>query len=150
MRVDGLWHCSVLNVVTVFPQNGEALVRRRIHVDGNALHSRQRRYQNVPIGFVFGKIQKIILIIDGKLQFLFSLYCRAALGQDGHECPSPMVCVRPIVTDIREQKTDNCLLLVVYVHVLGVDYAFVFLGSAVGARLGACPRTRGRPGARSL
>ena len=40
---------------------------------GNALHSRQRGRQHVPVGFVFRKIQKIILTIDFKLQFVFSL-----------------------------------------------------------------------------
>ena len=40
---------------------------------GNALHARQRGRQHVPVGFIFHEIQKIILTIDFKLQFLFSL-----------------------------------------------------------------------------
>src|SRR6266853_2007330 len=64
---------SVLNILTVFSQNAEPLVRRRIHVYGNALDARQRGNEHVPIGFVLRKVQKVILTIDFKLQFLFSL-----------------------------------------------------------------------------
>ena len=38
---------------------------------GNALHARQRGRQHDTSGFIFGEIQKIILTIDFKLQFLF-------------------------------------------------------------------------------
>jgi len=64
---------SILNIPTVFPQDAEALVGRRIHVHGNALDTRQRGYEHIPIGFVLREVQKIILTIDFKLQFLFSL-----------------------------------------------------------------------------
>src|SRR6185295_19465237 len=36
---------SVLNIVTVLSQDAETLVRRRIHIDRDALHSRQRGRQ---------------------------------------------------------------------------------------------------------
>ena len=64
---------SVLDIMTVLSQNAETLVRRRIHIDRNALHSSQRGRQDIPVGFVFREIQKIILTIHFKLQFVFSL-----------------------------------------------------------------------------
>ena len=40
---------------------------------GNAIHARLRGHEHEPAPFIFHEIQEIVLTVDFKLQFLFSL-----------------------------------------------------------------------------